>query len=201
MANVDSPFGFKPIRYQSGAPYNGAANPYYVFSTYAVALFIGDGVSCVGTANTAAFEGWAIGTLPSVEVFAGADAAIPTGVIVGIGPNRNDLTQQYHPASTEGIVWVADDPTLEFEIQADGAIPAASIGLNGILIATHSGDTATGLSGYELDTTSTAPSADASNPLTILRAVARDDNDCTLTHAKVLVRFNLHSEALGVLGI
>lgn len=44
MANIDAPFGLRPIRHKSGAPYNGAVNPYYVASTYATALFIGDPV-------------------------------------------------------------------------------------------------------------------------------------------------------------
>ena len=61
----------------------------------------------------------------------------------------------------------------------------------------HSGSTVTGLSGVELDTTSTAPSADASNQLTIFGAVNRLDNDTTLTHAKVLVTINAHTEASG----
>jgi hypothetical protein len=64
-----------------------------------------------------------------------------------------------------------------------------------VFIYTHSGSTSTGLSGVELDTTSTAPSADASNQMVILRAVNREDNDTTLTHAKVLVVLNNHTEA------
>ena len=44
MANTDSPFGLRPIRHRNGAAYNGAANPYYINSTYATALFIGDPV-------------------------------------------------------------------------------------------------------------------------------------------------------------
>src|SRR5690606_39013337 len=110
-----------------------------------------------------------------------------TGVIVGFSALPGDLNKNYNPASTERVAWVADDPDLEFEIQADGAVAAASMGLNAVLIYTHSGSTTTGLSGAELDTTSDAPEANASNQLTILRAVNREDNDTTLTHAKVIV--------------
>mgnify|MGYP006137790821 CR=1 FL=1 len=44
MANVDRPSGLKPVRHKSGAPYNGAANPYFIPSGYATALYVGDPV-------------------------------------------------------------------------------------------------------------------------------------------------------------
>lgn len=200
MANIDSPFGLKPVRHRNGAPYNGAASPYYIQSDYATALFIGDPVLKTGTANTAAVSApgvgsFGIGTLPAINKATAGDAQRVTGVIVGFSALPADLNKNYNPASTARIAWVADDPDLVFEIQADGAIPATSIGLNAVFIYTHSGNTTTGLSGVELDTTSTAPSADASNQMVILRAVNREDNDTTITHAKVLVALNNHTEA------
>lgn len=205
MANADTPFGLKPVRYKSGAPYNGAVNPYYIKGDYATALYVGDPVVKTGTSNTAVVKStvgtFGIGTLPEINKTAAGDVdgltkAI-TGVIVGFAPLPTDLNKQYNAASTERVAFVADDPDLEFEIQADGAVPAASMGLNAVLIYTHSGSTTTGLSGAELDTTSDAPAADASNQLTIIRAVNREDNDTTLTHAKVIVRINAHTEAPG----
>jgi hypothetical protein len=119
-------------------------------------------------------------------------------VIVGFSPLPTDLSKNYNPANTARVAYVADDPDLVFEIQADGAVPAASMGLNAIFIYTHSGNTTTGLSGVELDTTGTAPAADASYQMRILSAVNREDNDTTLTHAKVLVVLNNHTEAHGM---
>jgi len=52
MANTDAPFGLRPIRHRNGAPYNGAFNHYYVASSYATALFVGDPVVKTGTSNT-----------------------------------------------------------------------------------------------------------------------------------------------------
>lgn len=209
MANKDTPFGLRPVRHKSGAPYNGAANPYYVPSTYGTALFIGDPVVITGTSNTTAVtvnngnfgEMFAIGTLPEINLTAVGDVTDNTGritgVIVGFSASGNDLTLKHNPASTERVVWVADDPDLVFEIQADGAVPAASVGLNAVLIATHSGSTVTGLSGMELDTTSDPPAADASNQLTIKRLVNRVDNETNLLHNKVEVTINTHTEASG----
>lgn len=207
MANIDSPFGLRPVRYKSGAPYNGAVNPYYIAGDYATALFIGDPVVKVAAgSNTAAVKApgvgeFAIGTLPSINKTAVGDVdgitKMITGVIVGFAADPVSLDRKHNPASNERIAFVADDPDLIFEIQADGAVPAASMGLNAVLIATHSGSTYTGLSGIELDTTSDAPAADASNQLVIVGAVNRVDNDTTIAHAKVLVRINCHTEAPG----
>lgn len=207
MANIDSPFGLRPVRHKSGAPYTGAANPYIVLSTYATALFIGDPVVKVaGGSNTAAVEvpgagKFPIGTLPSVEKTVVGDVdgitKMITGVIVGFSPLPTDLSKKHNPASTERVVFVCDDPDVVFEIQADGAVAAASMGLNAVLIATHSGSTTSGLSGIELDTTSDVPAADASNQLLILRAVNREDNDTTIAHAKVEVIINCHTQAPG----
>ena len=205
MANNDTPMGLKPIRHRNGAPYNGAVNPYYIPSSYGTALFIGDPVIKTGTSNTASVQvpgggDFAIGTMPEINKATAGDGNRITGVIVGFAADPTGLDNKHNPASNERVAYVCDDPDVIFEIQADGAIPAASIGLNGVLIYTHSGSTTTGLSGAELDTTSDAPAADASNQLTILRAVNRVDNDTTLTHAKVEVMINQHTENQGTVG-
>lgn len=202
MANVDSPFGLRPVRYKNGAPWNGAAQPYYIQSDYGTALFVGDPVIKTGTSNTAAVKvpgggSFGIGTLPAINKAAAGDTNRMTGVIVGFAALPDNLGYKHNPANTERVAFVVDDPNVVFEIQADGAIPAASIGLNAVFIYTHSGSTSTGLSGVELDTTSDAPAADASNQMLILRAVNREDNDTTLTHAKVEVKLINHTEADG----
>lgn len=205
MANTNAPFGLRPIRHKSGAPYNGANNPYYLPSSYATAMFIGDPVIRTGTSNTAEVTvpgggNFGIGTLPEINKATAGDGNRITGVIVGFSPLPTNLGAQYNPASTERVAYVCDDPDVVFEIQADGAIPAASVSLNAVLIYTQSGSTTTGLSGVELDTTSDVPAADASNQLLILRAVNRADNDTTLTRAKVEVMINQHTESQGTVG-
>lgn len=203
MANVDMPFGLRPVRYKNGAPYTGSATPCYIESGYGTALFIGDPVVKVaGGSNTAAVTApgagtFAIGTLPSIEKATAGDANRVSGVIVGFAALPTDLNKNYNPASTARVAYVCMDPDVVFEIQADGAIPAASIGLNAVFIYTHSGSTTTGLSGVELDTTSDVPAADASNQMIIVGAVNREDNDTTSTWAKVLVLLNNHTEAHG----
>lgn len=202
MANEDRRFGLKPVRHKSGAPYNGAANPYYIKGDYGTALFIGDPVVKTGTSNTAKVTvpgagAFNIGTLPEINKATAGDGNAVTGAIVAFSPLPDNLNRKHNPASTERVAWVADDPDLIFEIQADGAVPAASMGLNAVFIYTHSGDTVSGLSGVELDTTSDQPAADASNQMIIIRAANREDNDTTSTWAKVEVLLNNHTEAAG----
>lgn len=218
MANSDTRFGLKPVRYRSGAPYNGACNPYAISSGYGTALYVGDPVTRTGTANAAALTApgagtFPIGTLPEVQkTTAGdsnTDAERITGVIVGFAALPNDLSKQYNPASTARIAYVADDYDLLFEVQCPSAISAAQIGLNAILLYTHSGDTTTGMSGAEIDGgDGTAPAADASYQTRIIGQVNRPDNEPAAVHNKVLVMLNVHTEmpsadtnAIGTLGI
>ena len=200
--NNDTPFGLRPVRYRDGSPYNGAVNPYSIKSDYATALFIGDPVIKVANgSNAAAIGGFPIGTLPEIQKATAGDGNAITGVIVGFAPLPTNLGLQYNTASTERVAYVCDDPNVMFEIQADGSIAAAQVGLNANLIYTHSGSTVTGRSGAELDTTSDAPDADASNQLTILRVVNRPDNYAATNFTKVLVSINQHTELTGAIGI
>jgi hypothetical protein len=203
MANVDKPFGLKPVRYMSGAPYNGAANKYYVPATYATALFLGDPVVKTGTSNTAFVRGFNPGTLPEVNKATAGDGNAITGVIVGFEPISGFDAPIYGPASTERIALVADDPNLIFHMQDDGggSLDATTVGLNAVLIYTHAGSTVTGQSGVEIDGgTSDAPAADASNQLTILRLANFPDNELA-DFAVWEVKINQHTESDNTLGL
>lgn len=207
MANKDTPFGLRPIRMKGGSPYNGAVNPYYKNADYATAVFVGDCVTKQGNTNAAVVE--AVGgtfqpqTLPEVKRTtpgaSNSDAERITGVVVGFGPNPDNLSTVHSPASTEAVVQVCDDPNVVFEIQVDAALAATEISLNAILIDAQNGSTVTGLSGTEMDGGSgTSPAANASYQLLILRGVNREDNDSTLIWAKYEVMISVHTEASGM---
>lgn len=149
------PFGLMPVRYKSGAPYNGAANVYSVASGEANNLFVGDPVILSGTGDA---DG-----VPGVGL-AAAGARI-TGVIVGFAPNpagtagsTSALNRGYRTASTADYVLVADDPNLLFEATEDavgGALAVTDIGNNLDLVA-GTGSTYTKQSGYMLDSSTKA---------------------------------------------
>jgi hypothetical protein len=204
MANTDAPFGLRPVMHRNGAAYNGAVRYYFAPATYATAIFIGDPVVKTGTANTTEVSApgagkFGPGTLPEVNVATVGDGNAITGVVVSIADDADSVL--YGAASTARVIAVADDPDLLFEIQADGTLAATSVGLNAVLIATHSGSTSTGLSGMELDTTSDVPAADASNQLTIVGFPNREDVDLASANVNALVKINNHTEAHGAIGL
>jgi len=194
MSNKDQPLGLIPVRHKNGAPYNGACMPYYVPSDYAVALFIGDCVIVTGTSNDTAFEGNPPGVLPEINKATAAGGTYISGVIVGFGADADNLSKIYNPASTERIVYVADDPDLVFEVQEDSGgdvLDATDVGLNADLVFTHSGSTITGKSGMELDRSTIATTNTLQ--LNVLRLVNRADNDLG-DSAKWEVMINLHTQ-------
>ena len=187
MANVDKPSGLKPVRYLNGAPWNGKARMYYCRSDYATALFIGDTVKSGGSADT-------LGKYATVEA-SGAGGNI-RGVVIGfsdqphVAVDVTNLNRTYKPASTAMYCLVVDDPDVIFEVQEDNAandIDADMVGLNADVVAT-AGDTASGISGYELDSSGTGTGA---AQLRILGLVDREDNEIG-TYAKWEVLINEH---------
>lgn len=207
MANIDSPFGLKPVRHMMGVPLAATIRPYYIAAGYGTALFIGDPVVKYSDGSNAAAVSapgaghFPIGTLPEVRKAAATTDTPITGVIVGFAAYPANLDLKHNPANTERIAYVCDDPFMVYEIQADGAIAATSVGLNANLIFTHAGNTMTGLSGAELDTTSDGPDTTATDQLKILRLVNREDNDTGAAWVKAEVIINRPSQFPGVAGI
>jgi hypothetical protein len=203
MANADGAFGLRPDRHLDGTSWNGATMNMYKSASYATALYIGDPVLL--SAVTA--ERDPKGRYPSINKSGGTDGTIVFGVVVGFEVDPDDLNKVYSPASTEAIVKVvraADD--LIFTIRGDGGgTPTVGFpGLNAVMIATTAGDTNTGLSGMELDEgTTTAPSANQSNPLLILGVHQTEDNtlaDDAVWEVLINTNDNATGRILGVAG-
>jgi hypothetical protein len=117
MANVDAPFGLRPVRYRSGAPYQGQSNAY--FATGATGIIApGDPVTLTGSANTTRFGSYDPGFLQQVSLATGGDTNPLVGVCVGVGAVTAD-SLQYRADSTDRIIYVADEPDLVFQVQAD----------------------------------------------------------------------------------
>lgn len=190
MANVDAPFGLRAVRNASGSPYSGSVNQYSVAASYATSLFIGDAVKLSGTADADGVSG--------VVQAAAGDAIV--GVICGFIPDGANLDQKYIPASTGGMVLVVDDPGVLFEIQEDsvgGALAAADTGLNASLVV-GSGNTATGRSAMEIDSSTKATTATLALSLVGLSPAQKNDFG---TNAKWLVKINKHQLANARTGV
>jgi hypothetical protein len=188
MANTDSPFGLIPRMYANGSPWNGKYNIYYIPVGNAAAIFKGDLVSMAGSAS-------ADGKYPDIAQTAAAGITI-VGVVIGFGTTPelmfdiNNLTRNYCPAQTAMYAGVVDDPNVIFEIQEDstgGDIAVTAAGNNADVVV-GSGNTTTGQSAMELDSSDVVTTA---QQLRILRLADTPDNVLG-TNAKWLVRINEH---------
>lgn len=184
MANPNTPIGMRPVRHRNGAPYNGAANRYFVPASDGTALFLGDPVIIAGSADA---DG-----IPTVTRATAAGGNYLLGSVVAVEPVTRDSTT-YRAASEARYVWVADDPDLIFEMQEDavgGALAVADVGLNADLIA-GTGSTVTGLSAFQLDTSTKATTNTLQ--LRIMGFSQSVNNEVGNANAKVLVAINLHT--------
>lgn len=199
MANVDSPFGLKPTDHLLGLDWSSRTMRCNIAAADGTATYIGDPVIIAGSSDTA-------GMCPTVIRATLAATNRYSGVVTAFEPNPDNLSLLYRVASTLRYCQVVVDPFVIYEVQAcsDSVLANTTVGLNGIMIATHSGSTTTGLSGLELDSgVGTAPAADATYQLLILGLVNRDDNDISAVNAKWRVLISLHSFTTtgGILGV
>jgi len=188
MANANIARGLIPYKYDSGAPYNGAGNVYFVPATNASNLFIGDPVVTV----TATSDGNGIPVVAIASAGASNPVLGPIISIVPAGDPQVAVTRDfpvYRQASIGQYVIVADDPTLLFMIQEDsvsGALAAGAVGRNANLVA-GTGSTVTGYSGWMLQSSSLA----TTNTLQLrIRRFLTEADNAVGTNAKWLVKIN-----------
>lgn len=192
MANRNMPRGIIPVQRLDGSPYNGAANVYYVPSSYATALYLGLPLIATGASDA--------NGIPVAQIATAAGGAYTIGPMVGIvsggepvvGVQRDSVV--YHPASTAQYILVADDPDLIFEAQEDsvgGSIAMATAGTKNVDLVAGAGSTITGYSGWMLD--SSTVQTTATLQMRLLRGVHRSDNEMASAYARWLCKINLHS--------
>jgi len=176
MANVNAPFGLRPVRYLDGRPYSGAAQA--GFATGATGnIFIGDPVILGGAANTTEFAGYQAGTLPTIQIALDGDGDPIAGVCVGVLSVTRDSVP-YRETSTDRIILYTAAPDLIYIGQTDAASTAwagTDVGsFANMLVGT--GSTVTGKSGWTLDTSDGPDTTDVSNQLLILRLWTAPNN-------------------------
>lgn len=183
MPNSNNPQGLRPVRDQSNRPYSGGGNTYYVASTHATDLWLGDPVILTGSADA--------NGVPTVDIATAGATNYITGAIIGFVPDGTNSLITYGglPASQAGYVIVEDDPNVTFEIQAS-TLAAADIGANSIL-ASGTGNRITG-SGWYMNTGTKGTSN--TYQLRIVGITQSPDNALG-QYCKALVRINLPTEA------
>jgi hypothetical protein len=180
MSIVSAPFGFRPVKMTGGQPYNGAVQHMPIASAYATAIYTGDLVK--------------LATTGYVQVDTGTTACTPYGVFLGCRYTDSALgfvTRSYWPASqvaADAYAFVATDPDLILEVQADAPITFANVGEN-IAVATYAaGSTANGISAVKvgastLNTTNTLP-------FRVVGIVPAPDNSSGDLFTRIYVRYN-----------
>ncbi len=192
MANPNTPYGLRPYAYAWGGPYNGAVSVYYVPAGNATALFLGDPVALIGNSSDA-------NGIPAVQIATAGASDYFLGPVVGVANNAGQAvitvqwtTPVYIPVSTAAYVYVADDPNLVHAIQEDsvgGALATGAPG-GGALLVAGTGSTVTGMSGWQLQSSSLG--ANSTSQLRIMRLLQETDNAIGV-NAKWLVRNNLNT--------
>jgi hypothetical protein len=151
MANLDNPNGFTPIGCMSGADWHSKLRDVCFLASDSTATFIGDLVKLSGTGSTD-------GLYPAVAQCAAGDSAV--GVLVSLTPDFESESTlsaaNYRLASTlryGKVAWGSDVLYSAQEDSVGGAMAVTAIGGN-VDVVVGSGNTITGLSGMELDSSS-----------------------------------------------
>lgn len=192
MANVSRPSGLRAVKKVTGGGLQGQVERFYIPSTDATAVYVGDIVKLAGSAD--------VNGVATVARFA-ANTDLPIGVVVGfeVDPTNLNAPSQYRAASTARYALVSVSPDVVYEVQATGTTVVADVGLNAGVTFT-AGSSSTGISGMELDATTKATTATL--PLKILGWVQRPDVDIADgTSMKVHVLLNTANLAGGTAGI
>lgn len=197
MGNPNNPFGMRPIR-DNGTPWSGQGRLVAFPTSQTGNIFVGDPLVPLGGTD-------ALG-VPLVGIASAGATDTVLGAFIGPsnGPqgSQTTLTQDlpvYRQASILNYGFVCDDPNQLYAIQEDsvgGAIAAATGGFaNGNLVS-GAGSTATGLSGWMLDSSTVA----SGNPTFQIRVVEllRAPDNAIGNFAIWAVRINL--PALWALG-
>ena len=189
MANKSAPQGFKPVS-ATGGPYNGATVRVNIPATDTTTdVFIGDVVKVGGGASTQGY--------PTVTVVT-ATTDVPYGVVTSFDANKSDLSINYGKKGTARFGQVALVDGTFFEVETNAVMEAADVGMN-VDYALTAGSTVTGYSKYAVVGGNVSTSA--GDVLQIVSFVDREDNDLTLTNAKLIVRFNDDFFKIGRLGV
>lgn len=197
MANVSRVNGLSAIKHLSGDSNVGQVNTYFIPSTNAANVFVGDPVKADTTGDTVAAGGQGLG-VQSVVPAAPGDAFI--GVVVGFATNPLNLnTPQYRAASQGRYVLVIDDPLQLYEVQtSNGTLGVADVGLN-INFANAGGSLQTGSSGVTADVATAAVTATL--PLKIVGFSQRVDNEVGQPNSKIVVKINNYQLANATAGV
>lgn len=191
MANSNIAFGLKPIN-DNGTPWSGQGRLVAFPASQATNIFIGDPVVALGGTDAFGVPLVGIASAGATNIILGAMCSISNGP-AGSGYTITRDLPIYRQASILNYGFITDDPNQLFAIQEDsagGAIAAATGGFaNGNLVA-GAGSTYSGMSGWQLQSSSVAAAANPTYQVRLLGLLRGPDNAAGV-NAKWVVRMNL----------
>jgi len=194
MANIDSAFGLIPVAHVGQTDNNGGQTQYSIGDTQTTAIFTGDPVKYKsdGTVEVATAGD------PVVGVFGGCFYTDPT--------TSKPTWSPYFPASlapgdAKAFIW--DNPMQTFIVQQDSVVSnllAANLNENANLIF-NAGNTTTGVSGVEID--SSSADVTAALQVRLIDFYATPSNNTTANNSVFVVKINNHKlmAGTGTLGV
>jgi|TARA_R100001480_G_scaffold129901_1_gene127482 hypothetical protein len=194
MANIDSAFGLIPVAHVGQTDNNGGQTQYSIGDTQTTAIFTGDPVKYKsdGTVEVATAGD------PVVGVFGGCFYTDPT--------TSKPTWSPYFPASlapgdAKAFIW--DNPMQTFIVQQDSVVSnllAANLNENANLIF-NAGNTTTGVSGVEID--SSSADVTAALQVRLIDFYATPSNNTTANNSVFVVKINNHKlmGGTGTLGV
>ena len=189
MANVDSPFGLRPIGNVVGGS-DFQTTEYEIKDNQSNSIFQGDIVE-IDTSNAGFVDiQAAVTNEDGIGVFNGCfiESDPSTGK-----PKFSNFYSQTNITQGKIRGFVFDNPYQRFLIQGDSATNSAQtdVGKVADTVATHSGSTITGISGIELDVSDLA-ATDGQLRVTGFTGDP-DNNELGTTHTNYVVYFNEHA--------
>ena len=191
MSATAAPFGLRPVG-NLGGTYNSSFRQYPILSTESTRICFGDVVKLTDAGSTT-----------TIQKDTGTTSATPIGIFMGcrytdISTGQTQFSQIWSgTAHTNGMVYVADDPNILFEIQADGTVNDDDIAANAALVQGTSNATL-GISRVSLDISTAANTA--ALPIRIVDFRGGFDGDEKGTAFPIMVcKFNTgHQLGIGV---
>jgi len=191
MSTTSAPRGLKPVGLLGGMPFAGSTRSLKIKNNYATAIFNGDVVGLAAT--TGSDDGHIVRETAAGEVN-------PIGVFLGCSytdPNTGQMTHsQYYPGSIakdDIYAVVAVNPFTLYEVQADGALDQAKLGLTIDLVQTQAGSTTTGNSGLQADASTASVGGELFKIVDFVDRVGSSVGD---TYTDIIVMMNMAENVL-----
>lgn len=185
MANINSVFGFRPVKSVGGGYVTGGSNEYLLANNETNSIFQGDPV--VLNANGSVSRGSTAGA-ELIGIFNGCFYVDPT--------TKKPTFSNFYPgaiAADDMKAFVFDDPNMLFEVKIDdtnGGV--AQVGSNANIATYSAGSTNDGVSNVSLDGSSFDTDSGA-NFRVVSTSTDPDNNDYTAANASMIVKINKHS--------